>query len=196
VLTRPPCPVHLTKISTHSRYDPTIEDSYSVTRTIDGLPYFLSLTDTAGQEEYRGLWAASNLQSDAFLLVYDITNTSSLDALDYFMDMIDIEEENRIEENNRAILRGVKGEKVMRAPPVKIVAGNKCDLKDSRVVSSRAGLEWARKRRCGFMETSAREMVNIEETFACKAALPSWHATGYVLQSTKYPHTGNTNTPL
>jgi small GTP-binding protein len=173
--TRPPCPVHLAKISisTILRYDPTIEDSYSVTRTIDGLPYFLSLTDTAGQEEYRGLWAASNLQSDAFLLVYDITNASSLDALDYFMDMIDIEEENRIEENNRAILRGVKGGTEIRAPPVKIVAGNKCDLKDSRVVSSRTGLEWARKRRCGFMETSAREMVNIEETFACKAAPPS-----------------------
>jgi GTPase KRas protein len=86
------------------------------------------------------------------------------------MDMIDIEEENRIEENNRAILRGAK-ENEIRALPVKIVAGNKCDLKDSRVVSSRTGLEWARKRRCGFMETSAREMVNVEETFACKAAL-------------------------
>lgn len=51
--------------------------------------------------------------------------------------------------------------------PVKIVAGNKCDLKEGRVVSSRQGLEWARARGCGFMETSAREMVNIEETFAC-----------------------------
>ena len=50
--------------------------------------------------------------------------------------------------------------------PIKIVAGNKCDLKDSRVVSSREGLEWARARGCGFMETSAREMVNVEETFA------------------------------
>lgn len=50
--------------------------------------------------------------------------------------------------------------------PVKIVAGNKCDLKDARAVSSRKGLEWARGRDCGFMETSAREMVNIEETFA------------------------------
>ncbi len=52
--------------------------------------------------------------------------------------------------------------------PVKIVAGNKCDLKDGRVISSRQGLEWARARNCGFMETSAREMVNIEETFACE----------------------------
>lgn len=143
-----------------SRYDPTIEDSYSVTRTIDGLPYFLSLTDTAGQEEYRGLWAASNLKSDAFLLVYDITNASSLDTLEHFMQMIDIEAEQRLEDAARSG-RGI-------AAPVKIVAGNKCDLKDARVISSRIGLEWARKRGCGFMETSAREMVNIEETFARK----------------------------
>ena len=50
--------------------------------------------------------------------------------------------------------------------PVKLVAGNKCDLKDERVISSRQGLEYARSKGCGFMETSAREMVNIEETFA------------------------------
>ena len=56
-------------------------------------------------------------------------------------------------------------------PPVKIVAGNKCDLKEARVISSRRGLEWARSRGCGFMETSAWEMVNIEETFACTPVL-------------------------
>ncbi|EGC42870.1 GTPase Ras2p [Histoplasma capsulatum var. duboisii H88] len=153
-------------------YDPTIEDSYSVTRTVDGVPYFLALTDTAGQEEYRGLWASSNLKSDAFLLVYDITNASTLEALDYFVDMIDIEAEQRLETNARLIkelgpLRH-PGEQVAvgMAPPVRIVAGNKCDLKDARVVSARQGLEYARRKGCGFMETSAREMVNIEETFA------------------------------
>ena len=128
------------------------EDSYSVTRTVDGTPYYLMLTDTAGQEEYRGLWAASNLQSDAFLLVYDITSPNSLDALEYFMEMIDMEEENRIDNG--------------KTPPVKIVAGNKCDLQGQRQIKAKDGLEWARKRKCGFMETSAREMVNIEETFA------------------------------
>lgn len=131
---------------------PPPEDSYSTTRTIDGQSYFLSLTDTAGQEEYRGLWAASNLKSDAFLLVYDITATSSLENLDYFMQMIDIECDTRQD------ARGVQ--------PIKIIAGNKCDLKEGRVISSRTGLEYARARGCGFMETSAREMVNIEETFA------------------------------
>jgi GTPase KRas protein len=130
------------------------EDSYSVTRNIDGQNYFLMLTDTAGQEEYRSLWAASNLRSDAFLLVYDITQPSSLDALDYFMEMIDMEEDSRIDNG--------------KVPPVRIVAGNKCDLQGARQVRSPQGLEWARRRKCGFMETSAREMVNIEETFARK----------------------------
>ena len=86
--------------------------------------------------------------------------------------MIDIEAENRIEENTRLIRE--KGPKVRgrredgwKFPPIKIVAGNKCDLKDARVVSSKVGWEWAKSKGCGFMETSAREMVNIEETFAC-----------------------------
>ncbi|KAL4973224.1 P-loop containing nucleoside triphosphate hydrolase protein [Aspergillus desertorum] len=150
-------------------YDPTIEDSYSVSRTVDGEQYFLSITDTAGQEEYRGLWAASNLKSDAFLLVYDITSESSLSALDYFMDMIEMESDQRAEDNLR--LARELGDSARRvefgmAAPVKIVAGNKCDLKDSRVISAKDGLEYARKHNSGFMETSAREMVNIEETFA------------------------------
>lgn len=142
-----------------------------MTRTVDGLPYFLSITDTAGQEEYRGLWTASTIKSDAFLLVYDITNPSSLHTLDYFMEMIDLEAEQRMEDNER-LRRELKNkvvntdEQVGLPPPVKIVAGNKCDLKDARAVSARDGLEYARKHSCGFMETSAREMVNIEETFA------------------------------
>ncbi|KAJ5726447.1 uncharacterized protein N7483_007804 [Penicillium malachiteum] len=149
-------------------YDPTIEDSYSVTRTVDGFPYFLPITDTAGQEEYRGLWTSSSLQSDAFLLVYDITNPTTLNTLDHFIDLINLEAEQRLEDNER--LRKELGDKAGPGPglppPVMIVAGNKCDLKEGRAVSSREGLEYARKHGCGFMETSAREMVNIEETFA------------------------------
>jgi len=140
------------------RYDPTIEDSYSVTRTIDGTTYSLRLTDTAGQEEYRGLWSQANLKCDAFLLVYDITQSSSLEALDYFTQMIDIEREDRMEQNQ--IL------------PVCIVAGNKCDLQNMRQIAARDGLDWSRQHNFGFMETSAREMVNIEETFARKLSQP------------------------
>lgn len=153
-----------------SDYDPTIEDSYSVTRRIDGTTYHLSLTDTAGQEEYRGMWASSNLGADAFLLVYDITSRDSLDALQYFDDLIDMETETRLDNAERARRAGVKDTSLpvgtRTVPPVKLVAGNKCDLQESRQVMAATGLDWARRRGCGFMETSARLEVNIEETFA------------------------------
>ena len=110
------------------------------------------MTDTAGQEEYRGLWSATNLGADAFLLVYDITQAHSLEALEYFNQMIEIERETRLEQG--------------RVLPVCIVAGNKCDLQGMRQIAARDGMAWAKGRGCGFMETSAREMVNIEETFA------------------------------
>ena len=154
-------------------YDPTIEDSYTLTRKVDGQTYHLSLTDTAGQEEYRGMWASSNLRSDAFLLVYDITNMNSLGVLQEFNDLIDIEAETRMDawerDRYQSSSRKKKGAQDMSGGPVKpikIVAGNKCDLQESRQVPAQVGLEWARKHGCGFMETSARNTVNIEETFA------------------------------
>jgi small GTP-binding protein len=113
------------------------------------------LTDTAGQEEYRGLQSAYSRQADAFLLVYDITNPASLhDQLPYFLDLIAMETETREDEG--------------KVPPIKIVAGNKCDLNDDRKISAGEGLKWARANGCGFMETSAREFVNVEETFTRK----------------------------
>jgi len=99
------------------------------------------------------------------------------------MQMIDIEAETRADSNAARIKSEGKNidPKTLQPPPLKIVAGNKCDLKDARVISSRQGLEWARRRGCGFMETSAREMVNIEETFARESRLstPFCHSNSY-----------------
>lgn len=185
-----------------STYDPTIEDSYSITRRIDGTEYLITITDTAGQEEYRGLWAQEALMADGFVLVYDITNRGSLEQLEWFEGLVRVEGECR-EERAEALARqaalypeaaqeaqaqvarsrrgtGGGGQRSRRgtgttaAPPdgllpsmrpVKIVAGNKVDLANSRQVPAREGLEWARRHGCGFMETSARERVNVEETF-------------------------------
>lgn len=104
------------------------------------------------------MWSASNLTSDAFLFVYDITNAQSLQNLDFFAELIEMERENRQEQG--------------KCWPAIMVAGNKCDLQGQRQVGAAEGLEWAKSRGCGFMETSAREVVNIEETFACKPHPP------------------------
>jgi GTPase SAR1 family protein len=89
---------------------------------------------------------------DAYVLVYDITSTISLENLGHFAELV--------EKNLESGIRPADAPE-----PVKIVLGNKCDLAESRVISSQEGLNWAKSRGCGFMETSAKAMVNIEETF-------------------------------
>lgn len=50
-------------------WDPTIEDSYQTTLTVDGTDYSIEIVDTAGQEEYRGLWGEQTVRSaDAFVV--------------------------------------------------------------------------------------------------------------------------------
>lgn len=194
----------LVKQAFTTTYDPTIEDSYTIARNIDGVEYLITLTDTAGQEEYRGLAAQDALMADGFLLVYDITSQDSLDQLQHFETIVEVEAECREERAEaaarmRALTIGLKdltsnpshshtpvksrsrrGTRSGRGPnatetpppmplptqkPIKIVAGNKVDLASQREVPAREGLEWARRHGCGFMETSARERVNVEETF-------------------------------
>ncbi|KAI9292022.1 hypothetical protein K502DRAFT_308422 [Neoconidiobolus thromboides FSU 785] len=128
-------------------YDPTIEDSYSKNFTVDGVEYQLDITDTAGQEEYRGLWSDKFLRGgDGFLLVYSITLKSSFDEL------------NSIRSQ------------VMRAreeiPCPMILVGNKCDLQDLREVTEADAKAYAESIDALFIESSAKERINIELIFS------------------------------
>jgi GTPase SAR1 family protein len=165
-----------------------ISKAYSITRTIDGITYHIAIADTAGQEEYRGMWANTNLAADAFLLVYDITRAHTLTGLEYFNNLVDMESNTRLDLLNHIPSTGLIGgkgkarvkEKARNgiglqgrltddgrrnlSRPVKLVVGNKCDLASMRQVTAKTGLEWSRSRGCGFMETSAKDVVNIEES--------------------------------
>jgi len=46
-----------------------------------------------------------------------------------------------------------------------VIVGSKCDLEDSREVSTEEGRELAKKFRCPFFETSAKVRINVEESF-------------------------------
>lgn len=142
--------MYKTKLTKH-----ITEDSYTTSRTVDGKTYRLDIIDTAGQEEYRdmlGSLFSAESSIDAYLLVYDITSQTSLENLEYFDELIE-----------KTLESGIRPESSPH--PVKIVAGNKCDLSESRTISSEEGLKWANAHGCGFMETSAKLRVNIEETF-------------------------------
>ena len=48
---------------------------------------------------------------------------------------------------------------------IKILVGNKCDLEEERVVTKKEAEEFARTLGLKYIETSAKERINIDETF-------------------------------
>ena len=126
-------------------YDPTIEDSYRKPCTIDGEQVLLDVLDTAGQEEYSAMREQYMRTGEGFLLVYLINLRDSLEELQQFYEQI-----QRVKD--------------LDTVPV-LVVGNKCDLEIERQVSYEEGLELAKLFGCAFLETSAKQRINVEEAF-------------------------------
>ncbi|KAK0518053.1 RAS1 protein [Tilletia horrida] len=83
---------------------------------------------------------------EGFLLVYSITSRNSFDEISTF---------------HQQILR-VKDQDYF---PVTVVA-NKCDLEYERQVTSHEGRELAKQFGCRFIETSAKQRINVDEAFS------------------------------
>eukprot|EP00057_Strongylocentrotus_purpuratus_P015461 XP_011669935.1 PREDICTED: ras-related protein R-Ras2 isoform X3 [Strongylocentrotus purpuratus] len=98
-------------------YDPTIEDSYTKQCVIDNTVCKLDILDTAGQDEFSAMREQYMRTGDGFLLVFALTNRTSFDEIYKY---------------HRQILR-VKD----RDEFPMILIGNKADLEDSRIVSTR-----------------------------------------------------------
>lgn len=126
-------------------YDPTIEDSYRKPCTIDEEQVLLDVLDTAGQEEYSAMREQYMRTGEGFLLVYSINLRDSLEELQQFYEQI-----QRVKDLDHV--------------PV-LVVGNKCDLEIERQVSYEEGLELAKQFGCAFLETSAKQRINVEEAF-------------------------------
>ena len=104
--------------------------------------------DTAGQENYRSIATSFLRGSPGSVLVYDITDRSTFEDIDYWVDLI-----------------RTKGE-----PDVRIVLlGNKCDLGDMRAVSKEEGRAAAQKHGIPFIEVSAKDGINVSEAFVTLA---------------------------
>lgn len=126
-------------------YDPTIEDSYRKQCVIDDEVALLDVLDTAGQEEYSAMREQYMRTGEGFLLVYSITSRNSFDEISTFQQQI-----LRVKDKDRF--------------PVVVVA-NKCDLEYERQVGQHEGRELAKMFGCRFIETSAKQRINVDEAF-------------------------------
>ena len=86
---------------------------------------------------------------EGFILAYSIISQSTLNDLIQIYDQI-----IRIKETSEKSF----------IPPM-ILVGNKCDLKAERIVTKEQGLHLAKQFNCVFMETSAKEKINVSEIF-------------------------------
>lgn len=126
-------------------YDPTIEDSYRKQITVDEIPCFLNILDTAGQEEYSAMRDQYMKTGQGFLLVFALTTRSTFDE---------------VNELRNRILQAKDRDHV----PI-VLIGNKSDLAEERQVSFKEASDLARTFGAPFLTTSAKTRLNVDESF-------------------------------
>ncbi|CAO3612158.1 unnamed protein product [Cunninghamella echinulata] len=126
-------------------YDPTIEDSYRKQCIIDQETALLDVLDTAGQEEYSAMREQYMRNGEGFILVYSITSRLSFEEISTFYQQI-----RRVKDKDQFPM---------------ILVGNKCDLESERQVSSQEGFDLAKEFGCPFLETSAKQRTNVDDSF-------------------------------
>ena len=104
---------------------------------IDSILMF-SFLNSAVREQYMR-------NGEGFLLVYSITSRMSFDEISTFYQQI-----CRVKDRDYFPM---------------VLVGNKCDLESDRQVSSQEGKDLAKQFGCQFIETSAKQKINVEEAF-------------------------------
>ncbi|KAM3845309.1 ras-related protein Rab-3D isoform 1-T2 [Vipera latastei] len=104
----------------------------------------LQIWDTAGQERYRTITTAYYRGAMGFLLMYDISNQESFNAVQDWATQI----KTYSWDNAQVIL-----------------VGNKCDLEDDRVIPTEDGKRLADELGLEFFEASAKDNINVKQVF-------------------------------
>ena len=104
----------------------------------------IQIWDTAGQERFKSITTAYYKNCVCAIIVYDITSKDSFNDITNWINDCKIYSPKTV---------------------LKVLIGNKCDLKDNRVISTEEGQELAEKNGILFYETSAKEGTNIKEIF-------------------------------
>ncbi|KAL3315607.1 Ras- protein Rab-8A [Cichlidogyrus casuarinus] len=117
---------------------------------LDGKHIKLQVWDTAGQERFRTITTAYYRGAMGIMLVYDVTNRSTFDNIQNWIDNI---------------------EKHATVDVLRMLLGNKCDIEGKRQVSYQEGETFAKSHNIPFMETSAKVGSHVDTAFFTLAKL-------------------------
>lgn len=111
---------------------------------IEGKKIKLQIWDTAGEERFRTITTSYYKGAHAILIVFDITEKDSFEHVKNWVADID---------------------KFAKLGVLRILVGNKCDLEKQRIISKEEANELAEKLGIKYIETSAKDTINIETLF-------------------------------
>jgi len=110
----------------------------------------LQLWDTAGQERFRTITSSYYRGSEGIMIVYDVTDEKSFDAVETWMHEINNFQQQQQQPNDN--------------PPIILLVGNKCDLaKEVKTETVKKYVE--QQDSLIFVETSAKTKQGVDEAF-------------------------------
>lgn len=128
-------------------YYPTIESTFSKSINHKGTEYECDIIDTAGQDEYSILNSKHAIGIHGFVLVYSVTSRKSFDMIQIVYDKI------------------VNFCGMSSIPCVIVGAKNDLTTRNLRQVSADEGKGLAAENHAAWIETSAKNNVNVAQVF-------------------------------
>ncbi|KAL9681895.1 hypothetical protein QQ045_013684 [Rhodiola kirilowii] len=119
------------------------------TAELDGKTIKLQIWDTAGQERFRTITSSYYRGAHGIIIVYDVTEMESFNNVKQWINEIDRYANDSV---------------------CKLLVGNKCDLVESKVVDTQMGQALADELGIPFLETSAKDAINVEQAFLTMAS--------------------------
>ena len=107
----------------------------------------VKIWDTAGQEKFKSISTQYIKNCDGILLIYAINNKKTFENIENWLNEI----ENKKKKNNIPL----------------VLIGNKIDLEKEREVSFQEGEKLAQIYNMEFFECSAKDKINVNESFNC-----------------------------
>ncbi|KAB1208565.1 Ras-related protein RABD1 [Morella rubra] len=127
---------------------------------LDGKTIKLQIWDTAGQERFRTITSSYYRGAHGIIIVYDVTEMESFNNVKQWLNEIDRYANDSV---------------------CKLLVGNKCDLVENKVVDTQTAKAFADELGIPFLETSAKDSINVEQAFLTMAGeiKKKWFASSF-----------------